>query len=390
VATVRILHASDLHMSVHKNMVSPVDQFSHLRSQANLNLLTLSNLAREAYKAFRKKMTASSYEPVVLKRLAHFIYHNSKEKLVDGKVVTEDSPEKIDAVILSGDLATTGHLDDIKKVKNFFTAPFDSRYPYESQMHEATVSAVRTPIWYFPGNHDRLQGNLDWVWITYAPFPLNHRPFPKFFDPGGTNFDSELLDFNNEAARVLGEIRAQISSHVALRVVVLAADFSLKGFGDHEGFYGWLAQGRVYDRILRQLVEKTKLERERTEQSDDQALCLLWAIHFPPSFPHISSTNRLLLEQELVQKATEHGVRAVLAGHTHEQVRYRKPTMNFDVFCCGTTTQYVPLNSGDANRFQIIVIDANDTDDIVLSVENYRYKRAGEDGISIAHFYRES
>jgi len=45
--TIRLLHASDLHISTHKNMVSPVDQLSQLR-KVNLNPTTLVHLANWA------------------------------------------------------------------------------------------------------------------------------------------------------------------------------------------------------------------------------------------------------------------------------------------------------------------------------------------------------
>lgn len=376
--TLRILHASDLHISVFKNMVSSVDHFSNLRDQQNLNFWTLSKLAAEFFRSFRKKMTASSYDPVVLKRLAHFIYNYSRTKVVDGAVATENDPNSVDAVILTGDLATTGSSHDIQRVSNFLSSPFDHRYPYLNNNHEATLSAIKDPIWFFPGNHDRFVPTLNWIWINYLPIP-------KFFEPSGNQFDTQLLNFRSEPVRVLGELTDRSGT---LTVVVIAADFTLKRLGDHDGIYGWLAQGRVYENVLLELVKTTQQQISKHEAENGGTLCLLWAIHFPPGFPHISSTNRLLREEQLLAQANQNRVHAILAGHTHEQTLYRKPGMSSDVLCCGSTTQHVPLKSRGANRFQIIEISTGDAG-VHIGVENYKYKRAGEDGVSIAHFYKE-
>ena len=379
--TLRILHASDLHISLFKNMVSSVDHFSNLRDQQNLNFWTLSKLAAEFFRSFRKKMTASSYDPVVLKRFAHFVYNHSRTKFVDGAVSIEKEPTKVDAVILTGDLATTGSPHDIERVSSFLSSPFDARYPYLNNNHEATLSAIQDPIWFFPGNHDRFVPTLSWIWI-------NHLPFPKFFEPGGIQFDTQLLNFRSEPVRVLDGLSAS-DNLATLRVVVIAADFSLKRLGDHDGIYGWLAQGRVYENVLGELVKKTQEQISKHKAENTGTLCVLWAIHFPPGFPHISPTNRLLMEEQLIAQAKQNGVEAILAGHTHEQTSYRKPAMSSDVLCCGSTSQRVPSNSRGANRFQIIDISTQGAG-VHIDVENYKYKRAGEDGVSIAHFYKEA
>jgi 3',5'-cyclic AMP phosphodiesterase CpdA len=328
-ATVRILHASDLHISIHRNMVSSIDHFSHLRDQDNLNLWTLAKLARELYTGFRKKMTASSYDSVVLKRLALFIYENAKKKYLGDRVLTEDGPDKIDAVVITGDLATTGSANDIAAVRDFLRSPASLREPYLNSNHEATLAAVASPVWYLPGNHDRFEPTCNWV-------PVGKFSFPKFFDPGGVLFDSELIDFRSNPAQLLGVVEDD-SMGPSIRVVLIAADFSLRRFGAHEGLYGWLAQGLIDDRILQKLEGITNDQRAEHEEKHSGTLCVLWAIHFPPGFPHISGTNRMLNEQLLIDKANHLGVSAILAGHTHEQVRYRKPKMSFDVLSCGST-----------------------------------------------------
>ena len=379
-ATVRILHASDLHISIDRNMVSSIDHFSHLRDQHNLNLWTLAKLARELYRGFRKKMTASSYDSVVLKRLALFIYDNAKKKYKGDRLLTENGSDKIDAVVITGDLATTGSANDIGAVSEFLHSSPSSRQPYLNSKQEATLAAVASPVWYLPGNHDRFEPTRSWIRVGKFLFP-------KFFDPGGTLFD-KLIDFKSDPVHVLGVVEDS-SNSPSIRVVLIAADFSLKQFGDHEGLYGWLAQGLIDDQILQKLEYTTEAQRAEHNENHAGTLCVLWAIHFPPGFPHISGTNRLLKEELLIDKAKQLGVSAILAGHTHEQVRYRKPKMSLDVLCCGSTTQYVPPMALGANRFQIIEITAPDPGVVLIKLENYKHKWVGEDGVKIAQFYKE-
>lgn len=389
-STLRILHASDLHISTNKRMVSPVDMFSHLSATGNLSLATLSSLAMRALPGFLRKTTASSYDPDLLEFLAEFIYENAKKKLGDeDSLIEEVGPEKLDAVIITGDLATTGKAGDIGLVKEFLKGPFDPRYPHLNLNQEATLAAVKIPVWYFPGNHDRFTPTRGLVWIKR--FPL-----PKFFEPGGTNYDGEFWDFRGEPARVLGEVSTPSAEGLPLHIVVLAADFNLEKFGDHEGLYGWLAQGKVYDHVLGPLVQKTEEEIAKHKESRAGALCLLWAVHFPPGFPHIGTSNRLIWEEGLISRAKECGVKAILAGHTHEQVRYTKPGMDFEVLCCGSTTQHVPILplrnrsvAPEGNRFQIITVTAESAEYVRIGVENYRYRRAGVAGVSTPYFYEE-
>ena len=376
---IRILHASDLHISFYKNMVSPVDEFHQLLAQG-LTLTELSAIAYNLAKAYWKKMAASSYDPTVLHRLAFFIYLNAKERWMNGQVVFNHS-ESIDAVLLSGDLATRGTVEDIQRVDEFLNSRPNPSVPYENDNCDGTLAAVMIPKWILPGNHDRFRP-------SWGPTSYKGVVFPKFFEPGDTTFDG-LKDFTNTPARELGALPDWDTGAVPLRVVVLGADFSLRDIGDSDSLYGWLAQGYVYPPVLDQLIDKTKNAIANHKSSGGGAFCLLWALHFPPGYPHIAPTNRLKHESLLIKAAFDCGVHAVLAGHTHEQVRYRKPGTRFDVLCCGSTTQYVPPNSKAKNRFQIINIESDDSSNCSIKVENYRYMKARETADNLARFSKE-
>ena len=320
-------------------------------------------------------MYVSSCDEQILEDLAEFIYENVRRKLDDGIEITEDGEEKLDAVVLTGDLATTGSTDDIEQVGKFLRAKFNPRNPHkgdEDDYRGATLSAVKVPVLYLPGNHDRYVFSREWYGFS-----------PKFYTPGGTEFDRLLLDYRQDHIQRI-ELPAEVSKDKKLRVVILAADFTLDNFDDHEGFLGWLAQGKAYSNLRRELREET--ERLREEKTEDEILCVLWAVHFPPDYPGCPNESRLLGDEKFIQAANTAGVSAILAGHTHKHLNYRQPSMTFKVFCCGTTTQHEPQamvggrDESDVrkgNLFQIITVTADEAGSVKLSAKDYRYAGFG-------------
>jgi predicted phosphodiesterase len=78
---------------------------------------------------------------------------------------------------------------------------------------------------------------------------------------------------------------------------------------------------------------------------------------------------RLIDGEKLVLWANWCDVNAVLAGHTHDPVRYRRPEMKFDVFCAGTVSQaFAP----GGNHFRVLEIK-NDGGEISITSEEYRF-----------------
>ena len=229
------------------------------------------------------------------------------------------------------------------------------------------------PVLCLPGNHDRFIP-------TRAPI---------IFRPGGTEFD-RLADYSHVPVHPI-ELTCDLPNDRRLRAVVLGADLTLKRLGDHEGTCGWLAQGRAYERICNSLSRATEWHRKR--KKEEEVLCVLWAVHFPPEFPGIPRHSRLLDERKFIEAANHAGVDAVLAGHTHRQLAYRNPAMSFRVFCCGTTTQHEPRalaggrDEGDTtkgNLFQIITVEADSGGRAALSTGDYRYSNLGSpDGPSL-------
>jgi 3',5'-cyclic AMP phosphodiesterase CpdA len=362
--SIRILHASDLHISVHKQLRSALDSLGDLDDPWDASAGGIAEklrIAKTLFTTWWKKMSASSYDPEILEALAEFIYEHAKRKSTAEEEVPEGG-EKLDAVVLTGDLATTGSEDDIERVARFLEADSDPRCPYRSRDADyrgATLSAVQVPVLYLPGNHDRFVPTRRW-----------HERVPIFFYPGGTHFDVLLCDHRRDPVKRLELVAEAAAGEKRLRVVVFTADFTLDDIADSEGFYGWLAQGRSYSNIRQMVVAKT--EHEIRQKTDEECLCVLWALHFPPNYPGIKQQHVLLDQQRLIEGAKSAGVQAVLAGHTHRQLVYKDPTMPFWVYCCGTTTQHEPLAT-DENLFQIITITANRECRLNIEAKTYRF-----------------
>ncbi|MEP6636928.1 MAG: metallophosphoesterase family protein, partial [Acidobacteriota bacterium] len=113
-----------------------------------------------------------------------------------------------------------------------------------------------------------------------------------------------------------------------------------------------------------------ELEQKTKQLPDAARQCVIWAVHFPPAFPRISPYLQLLEGDRLISSANSCGIKALLAGHTHDAVRYRRPDMTFDVFCAGTASQAF---SPEGNHFRILEISADDAGTVLVSSEEYRF-----------------
>src|SRR5205085_3653744 len=146
-------------------------------------------------------------------------------------------------------------------------------------------------------------------------------------------------------------------NHPNISAAVIAANFNLKTKRHRKGRSGKYAQGRVYPAILDQLEQVTINVRHNHEYHRTEALAIIWALHFPPKYPSLSRTMQLIDSHDLIRRANQCATNALLAGHTHEPVRYSTPDMKFDVFCAGTASQYFAPHG---NHFQIVNVDVDD------------------------------
>ncbi|HET6852206.1 MAG TPA: metallophosphoesterase [Pyrinomonadaceae bacterium] len=387
---IRILHASDLHLAkrplrqsipdqasittdlvkeffiaLKKRLLSgdlknPTETFTGILSGRNIALLqrTQNTVDREElndkidralqklvlsgdplFRDFIAEVTrtvgfASSYHPHALDSFVNFALSRSD----------------LHAVVLSGDIATTGFEYDLLKAKEFLDGPKPS--PYAAS--ESVLSNAGIPVWILPGNHDR---------YTYTGHEW-------FFSPGGTLFDQILSDHWSGKVKSYPALR---DPDERLSVLVIAADFSLQHANDSTLLHRFnkLAQGRVYEEVLATL-EKETLSRQEAERSEfpEHDLVTLWAVHFPPAFEPLSKSKSLLQADNLVNKADKLNIAAFLAGHTHIYKDYSvKPRVR--VLCAGSATQH----DSSMKHCQIVSVKRTSGKSYPIDVTHYEWDK---------------
>jgi len=231
-----------------------------------------------------------------------------------------------DAIVLSGDLATTGAADDLSAVIQFMEG-VPVHGDYQTAEGQPTLLAARKPILIIPGNHDRFGAAL-------AMYP-----------PGAVVFDHILGAYWNagQGAQELWTCRKAEST-----LVILGADLTLRPGEIGEGPWGYLAQGRAYRDTLTRLRDITESARRR-----DPLAIVVWVIHFDPT---VEDGAHALLDSHHFREAVEQQqVPTVLCGHVH--YNYSTPFATANLYVCGTTTQhYAPWG----NRLNLIEIDVSE------------------------------
>lgn len=308
------------------------ERIDEVLKQCVLSDKSLHSLSIEVLKSLT---IATSYNPGALDCLCNFI---------DG--------ESLDAVVITGDLATTGLAPDLEKARIFLegTSVFDQ-----------SIAGVSAQMLLLPGNHDR--------------FVYTGRGF--LFSPGGKDFDSVFKDHWSGPVKVCDVLR---NEQDRLSVLIIAADFGLAS-PQHSTWpllkLNRLAQGRVYQEILKKLEEKTKEAQEGERTLNGRTPVTLWAIHFPPYFPYKNAgragrvldrlTKGLIDENHLIASARRHNVSAILAGHTHEADDYPAGDYQIRVLCAGTATQ----DDIAEKQCQIIEVSKNSIGQPKITVREY-------------------
>jgi len=273
---------------------------------------------------------ATSFHPLALDSLVNFA----------------ESQSDLHAVILSGDIATTGFTHDLLKAKQFLDGPTAGTLAASQ-----SLSHIRIPVWILPGNHDR---------YTYTGREW-------FFAPGGTLFDQILSNHWSGKVKTYPPLRDFTDD---FSVLVLAADFGLQDSSHSTRLqrFNKLAQGKVYDTVLTALERATILLQDaerRDYPRHDQVV--LWAVHFPPLFKGLSTAKSLLQASDLVNKAKELGVQAILAGHTHYYRDYFAGDVR--VLCAGSATQ----NDSTMKHCQIISVNRRLRGSPAIDVDHYEW-----------------
>jgi 3',5'-cyclic AMP phosphodiesterase CpdA len=321
-----IAQISDLHFGLRHNRFNPIDAITtSLREKA---AVALSEVIRQPLKA-GSTFYPSTFEKDVAASLLWALH--------------EDLP-RLDGLVVTGDLATTGGDADLKVATDYFSGLVPADWDVGPAPLPSLIKNERDIIVSLPGNHDRYEGTA--------------------LLPGGGAFERHLgpcWDFDRaksyDLISVEGKSRVKACTIVKDRaaIAIVMADFSLDTAGGGLGLFGYIGQGRVSRTVLGHLLETTEIVRAEARNAELD-LGLVWALHFPPCYPGISNSLRLLDDNELSNPAIESGVSVILAGHTHEALSYdiRVGDGRVPVVCCGATTG---LSSHGIYSYSIIRID---------------------------------
>ena len=117
---------------------------------------------------------------------------------------------------------------------------------------------------------------------------------------------------------------------------ILAADFSLKSLLDAPIYWMW--QGFAYDKIIEELVKRTKEVRTKYPSSG-----VLWVSHFPPVSSRIEIREDLMLlgYDDVLRAAYSNNVNHILSGHIHRSVDCKHLMGGrVEVNCVGSACNY--------------------------------------------------
>ena len=247
----------------------------------------------------------------------------------------------LDALVVTGDLATTGADADLVVARDYFSGRIPANWnPGEECPSLLTGEDVIITL---PGNHDRYEG--------VALLPGGAR-FEQHF---GSFWDFEQK-WSYDPLSVLGNSQVKVCTlekdNVGLGIVL--ADLSLRDAHSAEGSWGWVGQGAAS--CIREMVLATESIREEAQDAGIGA-AVIWAVHFPPGFPGNDEQLRLLNEDAFIAAAEASGIQLILAGHTHQPLRYfAGATRSVTVICSGATTG---ISSNDLYSYAEIEIDLN-------------------------------
>jgi 3',5'-cyclic AMP phosphodiesterase CpdA len=314
---VNFLHISDLHIS--KN--------PHLRQ---LQRRTPGNF----YDAVRQGTYAASHGNGKLKALTDLVH---------------DKRSSLDAVVITGDIATTGLDYDLERALRFVEGPPDAHDARVSSGFP-TIGGAGLRIFLLPGNHDR--------------YKLLLRRFG--YAPGSRKFHQM---FSNHWQ---GDVKTSSIVKGDLAVGIIAADFSLRKWRDAEWpdvVVNSYAQGRVYSSILDELVDAT--DTFRTDNAGANVVFIIWAVHFPPLSTNTESYMKLIDGDQLIASANDCEVSLILSGHTHDPFELYSPRMTFRALGTGSATQF---DSPEGNYCQIVSVES-DGNDFWVEIEHYQFDR---------------
>ncbi len=271
----RILHLSDLHLAEKRAF------YERIRNHTN-NLLSV-------------------YDPDALQTIAQIVY---------------EWGNKLDAILISGDIVVAGTDGNLNRAIDFFGAPSSFEEPWLNNKRKPTLKAFTKPIIIVPGNHDRFRAISGW------PGKLFYEYFSSYWTVGIGEIQSNLLPDKESPT-----------------LAIICGDFSLDSITDCSPLLkgGHWGQGKIYENRLQKLIQETG--RVATSYP---ACAIIWMIHFAPKFEELYELGvqmRLLNSENLIEEAEKLGIGYILCGHTHLHRDYPiGKDKKIRIHCAGTST----------------------------------------------------
>jgi hypothetical protein len=235
----------------------------------------------------------------VLERLASWTYRFA-------------SDNRVDVVLLTGDVADDGTPESIAELQSFLMPPpSGGPVPYLHPDARPTLASTKAPVFAMPGNHDRYQRGFR---------------APLYRSPGAGNVacDAPL----RWTAGLGGIARFDVGAAGGPdSLAIIAADLSIhtpREAGD--GSWAVAGRGKADHVTIHELAIATQRARQ-----DGRAV--LWALHFPPGFysrypgdaierVFFSPYLELLYGRRVLQAAANNEITQIVAGHSHKRRHY--------------------------------------------------------------------
>lgn len=290
----RIAHITDLHFGSVGGWYNPVEEIGGSAAQNKRALRSL--YAGRQQHSISQLFYPSSFDINVAVELHAFLQREYYG---------------LDAIVATGDLATTGEKKDIELAKDYFAGDFPTDWT-GIQAIQPTQSLLKDENLLFigmPGNHDRYLG--------LAKTPGS----PHFETYFGDHWDCDRDHTSSLVGCKTNRVRFATLEKDNAALAIIAADFSLDSSHASTGGFAYIGQGRVISDALTELKVSTRLLQQLYDQTNTK-LFIIWAVHFPPLFPNCIPELDLLNSQELVDAASDQSVSLILSGHTHCTLHY--------------------------------------------------------------------
>jgi 3',5'-cyclic AMP phosphodiesterase CpdA len=328
--TFRFIHISDLHLASESRRLNCFEEFSLCHP----------------FNGKRCFFAPSSYDVDIAEQVSRFIFEFANMKA-----------EGLDFVVVTGDLATTGKEEDLKKAHDFIYAPPSSGSPWLTADGFPTLGGSYSlpPFLVMPGNHDRF--------------------VDEYLFPGGKAFDKVFSSYwpgGNLASYKISKTNGAESLFLVL------CDFTLEALNDADPFLGYLGQGRVYDSRLDDLVAATK------EIGAPNIQNIIWGMHFTPAYTGKYSLQ-LQDHDKLLQAANKLNVNLVLSGHIHKAFSITNNSV--EIHATGSATVFTTRDENILTYYEVDVLNNKIN---ALRRTDYQWNRLAKDFLALDLYQTKS